>query len=241
MRSASSIYKILWKVTWRASFLLVFLGLFLILYANLSATRAGQGRLYDVVDEVPPQAVALVFGTSDKIGEHDNLYFTHRIDAAVELWEAGKVECLLVSGDNRNKYYNEPDKMREALIERGVPKEKIVRDFAGLRTLDSVVRAKEIFQAPSVILVSQKFHNERAAYIARAHGLTCVGYNADDVATSAGLKTRLREVAARVAMWLDIRILKTRPRHLGPLEALPIEGHQVTLAEQAAARNAKSH
>ena len=115
--------------------------------------------------------------------------------------------------------------MREALIERGVPKEAIVRDFAGLRTLDSVVRAKEVFRAPSVILISQKFHNERAAYIAKNEGLGYVGYNARDVPTGLGLKTNLREVAARVKMWLDVRVFDTEPRHLGDWEYLPIKGH----------------
>ena len=196
-----------------------------VFYTNLIAKRAGEGRLHDEVEKVPPHPVGLLFGTTDKIGERDNLYFTHRIDAAVELWEAGKVECLLVSGDNREKYYNEPDKMRTALIERGVPKEVIVRDFAGLRTLDTVVRAKKVFQAPSVILISQQFHNERAAYIARNEGLDFSGYNARDVGNNLGLKTKLREVAARVKMWLDVRVLDTQPRHLGDWEYLPIAGH----------------
>ena len=196
-----------------------------VLYTNLTARRAGEGRLFSDVEKVPPQPVGLLFGTSDKIGDRDNLYFNYRIDAAVELWKAGKVDCLLVSGDNRQKYYNEPNKMRDALIERGVPKEVIVRDFAGLRTLDSVVRAKEVFRAPSVILISQKFHNERAAYLAQNEGLEFVGYNARDVGKRMGVKTKLREVAARVKMWLDVRVLKTEPRHLGDWEYLPIVGH----------------
>lgn len=211
----------------------VFLAGAFVLYVNLAAQRAGQGRLYDDVLKVPAQSVGLLFGTTDKIGERDNLYFTHRIDAAVELWEAGKVECLLVSGDNREKYYNEPNKMRTALIERGVPKEVIVRDFAGLRTLDTVVRAQKIFRAPSVILISQKFHNERAAYIARNEGLEYVGYNAQDLEGGAGLKTKIREVGARVKMWLDVRIFDTQPRHLGDWEFLPIEGHPLQVTPQA--------
>ncbi len=202
-------------------------GLF-VLYTNLAAKRAGEGRLYDDVNQIPAHPVGLLFGTSDKIGERDNLYFNYRIDAAVELWEAGKVECLLVSGDNREKYYNEPNKMREALIERGVPKEVIIRDFAGLRTLDTVIRAQEIFRAPAVTLISQKFHNERAAYIAQNRGLEYAGYNARDVGKGMGLKTKCREVAARVKMWLDVRVLKTRPRHLGDWEYLPIVGHPLT-------------
>ena len=204
----------------------ILLGFIFIWYANLAAKRAGEGKLYDDVNKVPEQAVGLLFGTTDKIGDRENLYFTYRIDAAVELWEAKKVRCFIVSGDNREKYYNEPNKMRTALIERGVPAEVIVRDFAGLRTLDTVVRAKEIFRAPSVVLISQRFHNERAAYIALAEGLPYVGYNAKDVAASAGAKTRLREVLARVNMWLDVRVLNTEPKHLGPLESLPIEEHE---------------
>lgn len=215
-----------------------------VLYANLAAKRAGEGRLFDRVEEVPRQAVGLVFGTTDKIGDRDNLYFNYRIDAAAELWEAGKVECLLVSGDNREKYYNEPDKMRSALIERGVPKEVIVRDFAGLRTLDTVVRAKEVFRAPSVVLVSQKFQNERAAYIAQNEGLEYVGYNARDVSSDLGLKTKLREVAARVKMWLDVRVLDTEPRHLGDWEYLPIAGHPLersALSQKESPRSSRSH
>ena len=219
-----------WRLGLRLTGVAALLCLLFIVYANLVAKRAGEGKLFDEVSKVPAQPVALVFGTTDKIGDRDNLYFNYRIDAAVDLWEAGKVECLLVSGDNREKYYNEPNKMREALIERGVPKEVIVRDFAGLRTLDTVVRAKEVFRAPAVILVSQKFHNERAAYIARNEGLHYVGYNARDVESRLGLKTKLREVAARVKMWLDVRILDTEPRHLGDWEYLPISGHPLAEA-----------
>ncbi|GHC51297.1 SanA/YdcF family protein [Roseibacillus persicicus] len=214
-----------WSWFWKTGLVSCVLGFSFVIYANLAAKRAGEGRLFDDVEKVPEQPVGLLFGTTDKIGERDNLYFVHRIDAAVELWEAGKVQCLLVSGDNRERYYNEPNKMRDALIERGVPKEVIVRDFAGLRTLDTVVRAKEIFRAPSVILISQQFHNERAAYIAKNEGLEFVGYNARDLEGGAGLKTRLREVGARVKMWLDVRILGTGPKHLGKWEYLPITGH----------------
>lgn len=94
-------------------------------------------------------------------------------------------------------------------------------DFAGLRTLDSVVRAKEVFGTDTVLLISQRFHNERAIYIAKAHGINAYGYAARDVETSAAFKTRLREVGARVKMWLDVQFLKTRPKHLGDKELLP--------------------
>lgn len=213
---------------WKAPLGLGLLGGALVIYANLAAERAGEGRLYDEVEDVPEKPVGVVFGTSPWIGSRDNLYFVNRIDAAVELWESGKVECLLVSGDNRERYYNEPEEMRAALMARGVPKEKIVRDFAGRSTFDTVVRAKEIFLAPGVIFVSQRFQNERACYIARAKGLECAGFNAEDVGRAAGIKTRIREVGARVKMWLDVRVLGTRPELLGKEEYLPIEGHPLT-------------
>ncbi len=92
---------------------------------------------------------------------------------------------------------------------------------AGLRTLDSVVRAKEIYGTNTVLLISQRFQNERAIYLAKAHGIDAYGFNAQDVETQAGLKTKIREVGARVKMWLDVNFLNTRPRHLGEKETLP--------------------
>jgi len=192
-----------------------------VVYANATAVWASRGRLFDDPAAVPPTRVALVFGTASQFQGRENLYFRYRIDAAAEVWEAGKVDVIIVSGDNRTKFYNEPREMRQALIERGVPNDRIVSDFAGLRTLDSVVRAKEIFGADPVLFISQRFQNERAIYLAKANGIEAYGYNARDVGTQAGLKTRIREVGARVKMWLDVRFLNTRPRHLGEPIDLP--------------------
>ncbi len=111
--------------------------------------------------------------------------------------------------------------MRQALVERGVPANRIVCDYAGLRTLDSVVRAKEIFGVTSLVFITQRFQNERAIYLAKAHGMDAFGFNARDVETRAGAKTKLREIGARFKMWLDIHFLKTRPRHLGEPVNLP--------------------
>lgn len=196
-------------------------GLSFIWFTNYAATRAGEGVLYDSVDEVPHRRAGLVFGCSEKLGARDNLYFKYRIEAAAELWKAGKVDCLIVSGDNREKYYNEPVAMRRALIRAGVPSDRIVCDFAGLRTLDSVVRAKKVFGLDELTLVSQQFQNERAAYIAQAHGMDVVGYNARAVRGFAAQKTEDREVLARVKMWIDVHVTRKQPRHLGEPVALP--------------------
>ncbi len=193
----------------------------LVLWANVSAVWASRGRLFDEIAEVPKLHVGLVFGTTDRVNGRENLYFRYRIDAAVEAWNAGKIETLIVSGDNRSRFYNEPEKMKEALVKQGIPAGRIVCDYAGLRTFDSVVRAKEIFGVKSMLVISQRFQNERAIYIARANQIDTYGYNARDVNTQAGLKTKIREVGARVKMWLDVNFLDTRPKHLGERETLP--------------------
>ncbi len=194
----------------------------IVIYANVTAIWASRGRIFVNVEDIPEANVGLVFGTTDRISGHENLYFRYRIDAAEKVWHAGKVKTLIVSGDNRSsRYYNEPEKMKSALVQRGVPANRIVCDDAGMRTLDSVVRAKEIFGADSILFISQRFQNERAIYLARAHDIGAYGFDARDVGTHGGMKTRIREVGARVKMWLDVNFLNTRPRHLGNRIELP--------------------
>ena len=198
---------------------MLFLGA--VAYANVAASWSSRGLLFTSVEDLPVTEVGLVFGTTDRVKGRENLYFRYRIDAAVRVWKSGRIRTLIVSGDNRSLYYNEPEKMKQALVERGIPGNRIVCDFAGLRTLDSVVRAKEIFGADSILVISQRFQNERAIYLAKASGIKAYGFNARDVESQAGLKTRIREVGARVKMWLDVNILKTRPRYLGEKIPLP--------------------
>lgn len=190
-------------------------------YAHVTAIWASRGRSFSDLSKIPVTKVGLVFGTTDKVAGRENLYFRYRIDAATEVWNAGKVATLIVSGDNSTRYYNEPNTMMLALIQRGIPADRIVCDFAGLRTLDSVVRAKEIFGTDSILVISQRFQNERAIYLAKANGIEAYGFDAKDVETQAGLKTKVREVGARVKMWLDVNFLNTRPRHLGKRVDLP--------------------
>ena len=199
----------------------VLAGAAFVAWANLAAVNAGRGRLFDDPTELPGRRVGLVFGCDPRFQGRENLYFRYRIDAAAALWQAGKLRGLIVSGDNRSRYYNEPDKMRRALIARGIPGDRIVCDYAGLRTLDSVVRAKEIFGVGEITFISQRFQNERAAYLAAANGMAVDGFNARDVAGQGGYKTKTREIGARVKMWLDVWILRTRPKHLGEPIALP--------------------
>ncbi|MBX3741972.1 MAG: YdcF family protein [Akkermansiaceae bacterium] len=202
-------------------FLLAFVAVGFVVYVNIIPMWASRGQLFTDVTSLPKAKVGLLFGTTDRVDGRENLYFRYRIDAAEKVWKAGKLETIIVSGDNRETYYNEPRKMKAALIARGVPGDRIVCDYAGLRTLDSVVRAKEIFGADPVMFISQRFQNERAIYLAEAHGIGVLGFNAEDVRGRGGLKTKAREVAARIQMWLDVHFLNTRPRHLGDKVELP--------------------
>lgn len=177
---------------------------------------ANKKKLYDDVSAIPACYAGLVLGTSAHLaGGSDNLYFTYRIDAAVKLFEAGKVKKLILSGDNRVNDYNEPKDMKKALIKRGIPDSCLVLDYAGLRTFDSMVRCKKVFGQDSVIVISQQFHNARALFIADKTGLTAFGFNAKKVTTQKAVKMKFREFLSRIKCVLDLYVFNTRPKHLG--------------------------
>ncbi len=187
----------------------------LLLGGNYWIVQAVQKMVYQKVDAIEYRDVALVLGTSKSInGRVENPFFTHRITAAAELYFAGKVKHILVSGDNSSNNYNEPRDMKNALVERGVPAHCITMDFAGLRTLDSVVRSRKIFQQKKLTIVSQEFHNYRALFIAQKFGVDAVAYNAK-YPTEASNKTKVREYFARIKAILDLYILNTQPKHMG--------------------------
>ncbi|MDH6310641.1 SanA protein [Dysgonomonas sp. PFB1-18] len=187
----------------------------IIVFANWKISHDSKDFIYSDANSIPAQKAALVLGAAKNIGGRQNYYFTYRMQAAKELYDAGKVKVFVVSGDNRWKDYNEADDMRNSLIELGVPDSIIHCDYAGLRTLDSVVRMNKIFGQDSFIVVSQEFHNERAIFIAQQEGLTVYGYNAKDLRLNrSSYRTKIREVLARVKVFVDI-ITDKQPRHLG--------------------------
>lgn len=149
-----------------------------------------------------------------------NLYYQYRIDAASKLYKSGKVKYLIVSGDNSRKDYDEPSMMKQDLIAEGVPSEAIYLDYAGFRTLDSVVRSKAIFGQDSITIISQPFHNERAICLAQKNGIYAVGYNAENVYKMAGMKTDLRERFARIKMVGDM-FFGVQPKFLGDTIVIP--------------------
>ena len=196
------------------TFLLLLVAIPATCYVWISAVS--RPYLYNDLESVPERQVALVLGTAKYVaGGRINLFYRSRIDAAIELYRAGKVRYFIVSGDNRTHQYNEPAQMRADLIAAGIPAERIQPDYAGLRTLDSVLRAKEIFGQSNYLIISQPFHNARAVFLARQHGQTPIAYNAADPATTRNsLKVRIREIGARMKAVWDV-IAGTNARHYG--------------------------
>jgi SanA protein len=194
---------------------------FLVIACYLITWAIAHGKTYDRLGDVPPRTCGLVLGCAPKVGSFDNTFFTRRIKAAADLYEEGKLQFLIVSGDNSRNGYDEPTAMKAALVAKGVPASRIYCDYAGLRTLDSVIRARKIFGQVEFTLISQKYHNERALYMARRLvGDGCVAYNAADPVTSKMFKAYVREAFARVMAILDVEVLKTEPKFLG--EKVPV-------------------
>lgn len=192
----------------------------LILYSNMAISNFDR-YTFDTPQEVPNVYCAIVLGTSKYLNNgRENKYYTNRIAAAHTLYKTGKCAKIIVSGDNRTNSYNEPRNMKEDLRQLGVNEDDIICDYAGLRTLDSIIRFKEVFGQSKGIVVSQKFHNSRAVYIARANGIELYGFNAVDVDRFNGLKTKLREIASKFVCFLDVHVLHTSPKHLGPQIAI---------------------
>lgn len=193
----------------------------LLLFNDYMMSFNASERLFDQWKKVPHREVGLLLGTSPRTADgRANLYFRYRINAAASLYHSGRVRHLLVSGDNHEKSYNEPAYMRAALLRKGVPARAITLDYAGFRTLDSVVRCLRVFEQRSVTVISQRFHNERALFLCDAFGLDAIAFNAHGVRLSSDFKTRLREVLARAKALLDVYVLETQPHFLGNPEPI---------------------
>lgn len=195
----------------------------LLLACNIWVILSTTSQVYGEVRDVPSRNVALVLGTSKRFADgRPNTYFKNRIEAAARLYKEGKVKHLILSGDNRTQYYNEPRDMQNALIERGVPETAITLDYAGLRTLDSVVRSKKVFGQEDVVVVTQKFHSYRAVFIGDYYNINTIAYAAEDVPFRDSLNILFREFLARPMAVLDLYVLRKNPRHLGQPEQIGI-------------------
>ncbi|MFT6715887.1 MAG: SanA protein [Saprospiraceae bacterium] len=210
----SLLFQIFWKTT-KYGFIAVALIVGSLFLSDYIVKKVTADDLYDKKKNIPSNDVGLLLGTGKYLKSGSvNLYYQYRITAAVRLYKAGKIKFILVSGDNGTEDYDEPSDILNDLVASGIPENKIFLDYAGFRTLDSVVRSKKIFGQTSITIISQKFHNERAVMIAKFKGISAVGYNAKDVSHRYGFKTQIREYFARVKMFIDIITFKS-PKFLG--------------------------
>lgn len=196
--------------------LAVLLPLVIYLWVSLATRR----QIHYHLPEVPTVRAALLLGTSPytRTGE-TNQFFANRIEAAAALYASGRVQKLIVSGDNHHHSYNEPREMFRALVKAGVPDSAIVMDFAGFRTFDSVIRAHKVFGQQSMVVISQRFHAERAIFIANAKGIEAHGFIADDpTSLPTMIRLQFRESFARIMAVLDCYVLGTQPHFLGQEE-----------------------
>lgn len=195
--------------------LLLILIVFGLMVTDYMISYQAKDHVYNSVSEIPKNKVGLLLGTSKFLSNGNiNLYYTYRINAAVALYKANKIEFVLISGDNGSVNYDEPTTFKNDLIAKGIPEAKIFLDYAGFRTLDSVIRAKDIFGQESITIISQQFHNERAIYLANNNEIKAIAFNAKDVQGRYGLKVRLREYLARAKAAIDV-VCNVEPKFLG--------------------------
>jgi SanA protein len=201
----------------------VILGALWVAVASLMVIATARGRTYSDPVTIPARRVGLVLGCSRFLGDgRRNSFFDNRIQAAARLIRAGKVRYLVVSGDNHVAGYDEPKDMKESIVQAGVPPERVYCDYAGFRTMDSIVRVREVFGQTAVTVISQEFHNQRAIFIAQHRGVDAIAFNASEVDAYNSFKTKCREQIARANMLLDLFVFHRQPKFLGEKVAIPI-------------------
>lgn len=187
-------------------------------WCNRVVEAEARGRCYGDIQAVPQRRVGLVLGTGKWLGGGaENPYYRARLQAAAALYRQGKVQFLLVSGDRGGASYDEPSWMTADLVALGVPADRIYQDYAGFRTLDSVIRAKKVFALSEITVVSQHFHNVRAIYLAKSQGIDAVGFDARPVGGLLAERVAARETVSRLFAILETRVWQGRARVLGPV------------------------
>lgn len=193
--------------------LLVLIGLLLLTVLGLDRWMSWKTApyIYDELQDLPYRQVGVVLGTAKyyRTGVI-NQYYRYRIQGAINAYNSGKVNYLLLSGDNALQSYNEPMTMRKDLIAAGVAPSDIVLDYAGFRTLDSIVRTRKVFDTNDFIIITQRFHCERALFIALHMGIQAQCYAVPSPKDM--LSVRIREFAARFGALADLYIFKREPR-----------------------------
>ncbi len=190
-------------------------GLFAIICIDTYVLLETENQTFQNAIDTPYSKVGLLLGTSKFLSSGAlNPYYLYRTEAAAKLYKAGKIDFILISGDNGRIEYNEPELFKKDLILLGIPEEKIVLDYAGFSTLDSVLRAQKVFGLNSFTVISQKFHNKRAIFLAQQKGIAAIGFDAENVRGKYSTKTELREYLARTKACLDI-LFDSQPKYWG--------------------------
>ena len=181
--------------------------------ADRRVESCAAGRIFTSIEDVPAREFGLLLGTTRLVkGKYRNDYFYKRIRAAADLYHAGKIRKIIVSGDNSRTDYNETGDMKRELVAEGIPADDVLMDYAGFRTLDSVVRARNLYGASELTVISQEFHVERAVYLAAQNGIDAIGFAAEDSCVkSARVRLAIRESLARVLAVADAEILHRKP------------------------------
>lgn len=188
----------------------------LIVFCNYWVIKTTSNALYSDIDNLPYNQVGVLLGTSkfSRLGGFND-HYQLRVNAAHQLYQAGKIDYILISGDNSSRFYDEPSTIRRDLLKKGIPANKIYRDYAGFRTLDSILRAHHVFNLDSFTIISQASHNKRALYIALNHGMSAIAFSAG-AGNNSDLNNRTREILARVLAVLEVHLLNKGPKFLGP-------------------------
>ncbi len=196
-------------------------GMLTILAVNVWMTARCSDRIFTDPAKAPAVPVALVLGTAEKIGKYSNIHFRVRIDAAAALYKEGKIKHLLLSGDNSRPGYNEPEDMKVALVTRGVPATAMTCDYAGFSTMESIIRAKEVFGLSRCIIISDDFHLARSLWLADYHDMKATAFHSQPVNRRNLFNSRSREWLARPK---DViyAIIGVRPKFGGAKISLPV-------------------
>ena len=204
------------RLYFRVVIYLFILTVIFIVFANVWLIRSTQDRIFNDPEKLPHHQAALVLGTSSKLmGGKPNPFFVNRMDKAAQLFRNDVVDQFILSGDNRKSDYNEPARMRDALLSRGVPDSLITLDSAGVRTFDSIIRSRYVFGKRSLIIITQPFHAYRSLFLCDYFGIRAVVFAAREPGEQIGVQVYLREILARAKALLDIYVLGTWPDSLG--------------------------
>ncbi|MDB5970328.1 MAG: SanA protein [Hydrocarboniphaga sp.] len=207
----------LWRLFWTALIAIAVLTLL----ANRWVINSTDAYVYRNWALLPENDVGLVLGTSPFTGGgKPNPHFYGRIEAAVQLYQIGKIRHIIVSGANPDETYNEPRQMRKELVKAGIPDNVITMDFAGLRTLDSITRAHDVFGLDRITVITQEYHAYRAVFIGKKINMRIAAYAAPG--PGPGFQPYTREIFARVKAVLDLFVLRTRPKFLGEPQSIDL-------------------